>query len=410
MAEVKTDRFPRPVEAERLLERRVNTPTDKWDDLKWGEHSHAFTVAHSCEADILDDIHGLLNKAMSSGDSFQTFRDGMLDAMEKTGWYGGAGHTKDDKEYINWRIKIIYDTNMRTAYAAARYRRQLQDAESRPIWVYLSKVVGANRRPEHIELHGKAFRYDDPFWDTYYPPNGWGCECSVTTKSESGAKREGITVEDSGGMDLPDIDPTWSYNPGREALAPNFAKFTGLCDIKLPDQRTAYTHVVEQYRKDMDGTRMTAGEFDTLVSRINRKDYTPTGVNYQVGNLESQRFEVIRDAGIMDSKIMATDGALYHSIANKDRGPSRQKADQKIPDDQQKEIYPLLQNPESIFEEIGTKRPRQGRIFHFVKDMHDGKVIKILLEQRNGSTALRIVTMGKIAKGHYRGTQYKKIW
>ena len=55
------------------------------------------------------------------------------------------------------------------------------------------------------------------------------------------------------------------------------------------------------------------------------------------------------------------------------------------------------------------KRPRQGRIFHFVKDTRDGKVIKILLAQRTASTALQIITMGKV-EDHYDEAQYQKIW
>jgi hypothetical protein len=44
-----------------------------------------------------------------------------------------------------------------------------------------------------------------------------------------------------------------------------------------------------------------------------------------------------------------------------------------------------------------------------VKDTHDGKVIKVLLEQRIPSTALRIVTIGKV-EDHYGEAMYKKIW
>jgi SPP1 gp7 family putative phage head morphogenesis protein len=375
------DRFPRPVEAERFLERRINTPTVNWDDLKWGEHAHAFTAAHSCEANILDDIHGLLNKAMSAGGSYQAFRDGMLDAMDKAGWYGGNGHTKDDKDYINWRIKIIYDTNMRTAYAAARYRRQLQDADSRPVWVYLSKLVGANRRPEHLGLHGKAFRYDDPFWDTYYPPNGWGCECSVTTKSESGAKRAGITVEDSETMNLPEIDPTWSYNPGREALAPNFNKFTALPKDIVKEAQAAYS-------RDMQNTRMTEGEFNTLLRRASEPDFKSLNIMYQVGTLEERRFTALQKTGVRDAKVMAGDKQLWHGTGDK---VNRQKISERLFN----ELYNQLQEPETIYEE--NVKNKFYRVFHFVKDTKDGKKLKILLhltKLKDTAIALQVRTMG----------------
>jgi uncharacterized protein with gpF-like domain len=81
---------------------------------------------------------------------------------------------------------------MRTAYAQAQYRKQLQWAALRPIWVYQSQLAGKNWRAEHLALYGRAYRYDDAFWDTYYPPNGWGCQCDMTTKSEAGRNGMGL--------------------------------------------------------------------------------------------------------------------------------------------------------------------------------------------------------------------------
>ena len=59
-----SDKIPYPEIARKFLEKKINVPTDKWDELKWGEHAHAFTVAHSNEAAVLDTIHGLLNQAI----------------------------------------------------------------------------------------------------------------------------------------------------------------------------------------------------------------------------------------------------------------------------------------------------------------------------------------------------------
>jgi uncharacterized protein with gpF-like domain len=400
------DRFPEPTEAKRYLKRKLNVKTDAWDDLKWGEHAHAFTVAHSMQANVLDDIHGLMNRAMAEGQAFGDFRKGMLDMMGKRGWYGKAGKTQEDKTYINWRIRIIYDTNMRTAFAAARYREQLESAEARPIWVYVSKLHGKNRRQEHILLHDKAFRYDDPFWSTYYPPNGWGCQCRVTTKSEHGAVRDSVKVLQSGsdgkppaisGEDWGKFDPTWKYNPGRESLAPKFAKFD---NIKASDKKNG-THQMEEirnkYQEDLNKSRMTEQEFSAYMRRVKDVEYRGAGYILQVGNLESKRFVALSlKTGITDSKIMATDTQLWHSQGNKikrvDTAKSRtdltpaeknklvkQLEDIIIPQEMFGDVYEQLREPERIYIEKKPHTKMKAVDIHFVKTLLNGKVIKIIV-------------------------------
>jgi hypothetical protein len=396
MPVVKKHNVPVPHLAIDFLAKKKIVPTDDWDELKYGEHAHAFTVAHSSGTDILDSIFALMNKASAEGISFGEFRNGMLDAMKEKGWYGGAGHGKDEKGYINWRIGVIYDTNMRTAYSQAHYREQLRGAELRPIWVYNSLLSGNNRRQEHIALHGKAFRYDDSFWDTYYPPNGWGCECYVTTESEHSAEKAGIAVEDSQNIILPEIDPTWKYNVGREALAPNFSKYTNLPQSALKD-------IYANYRNSMDGTRLTKGEFQTLIKRTNEADYKTLNVNYQVGNLDAERFDAVKKKGIADSKIMSTDSTLKHGTAQKNEG-------QKVPERLFSDLYETLQSPEAIYEE--GVADKLYRVFHFVKDTKDGNKLKVLLHQRklkNGFTALQVRTVG-YGQYEYEKPEYEKIW
>jgi uncharacterized protein with gpF-like domain len=384
---------PVPQKAIDFLSKKIRVETEKWDDLKWGEYAHAFTVAHSAGAGVLDEIHRLLNGALEDGVSFQEFRNGMLDNMKKSGWYGGAGHAADEKRYINWRIGVIYDTNMRTAYAQANYREQLEGAELRPVWVYQSQLAGDNRRQEHIELHGRAFRYDDPFWDTYYPPNGWGCECYVNTESEHGAEKAGIKVEDSKGITLPEIDGTWAYNAGREALAPNFSKYTNLPKDTLAAAK-------EKYRADMEKTKLSFGQLKKLKDAMEAKDYRfekKRAVNYQVGNLDKAR-QTAMDAD--DSKIMASEERIYHGLVAK-------AENQKIKEGRMADVYKAISEPEEIYENTAPNHKEFGREFHFVKKLKDGKIINIVLRKLNG-TALKIITMGEI-DDHHKSAKYKKI-
>ena len=34
-------------------------------------------------------------------------------------------------------------------------------------------------RPEHAALHGVTLPPSDPFWQSYFPPNGWNCRCTA---------------------------------------------------------------------------------------------------------------------------------------------------------------------------------------------------------------------------------------
>jgi len=406
-----SDTIPYPEIAHKFLEKKINVATDKWDELKWGEHAHAFTVAHSNEAAVLDTIHGLLNQAIQEGISFKDFRDGLIDMMHAKGWYGGNGHTKDDKRYINWRIGLIYDVNMRCAYEAEHYRNRLIGADLRPIWVYRHDPAVTNPRAEHLALDGKAFRYDDAFWNTYNPPNGWGCRCYVTTMSEHEAEKKGLAIEHSDDAGNPPeikdvnwntFDPTWKYNPAREALAPNFSTYKNLAKIKGKDGKSILSHVTESYRKSMEGTKLTKGEFNVLAKRINKKDYTPQNILYQVGNLEAERFEAMQEIGVADCKILASDKDLYHGIGDKN-------AKQRIPETRFEDLYDGFQKPDAIYENVQPDYEKDGREFHFVKKINESKVIKAILKQRDESLSLRIKTLSFIQDDTML-KKYKKIW
>lgn len=77
----------------------------------------------------------------------------------------------------NWLI-TEYNQAIAAAQSAARWNDYMKHAQDMPYLQYQC-IMDANTRPEHIALHGIIKRIDDPFWDKYMPPNGWGCRCEA---------------------------------------------------------------------------------------------------------------------------------------------------------------------------------------------------------------------------------------
>lgn len=183
------------------------------------------------EESLLDDLREAVDKAISTGTTLAEFRKDFDATVAKHGWsYKGSR---------GWRTAVIYDTNLSVAYSAGRYRQMSGPAVKsvRPYLRYLPSS-SANPRKEHQRWYNLVLPHDDPFWDTHFPPNGWGCKCGVTSVSGRELKRLQREEADSDypiRTDSPDIrtveyvdkktgqvreipagiDPGWDYNPGK---------------------------------------------------------------------------------------------------------------------------------------------------------------------------------------------------
>ena len=45
-------------------------------------------------------------------------------------------------------------------------------------------------------MDGRVFQADSPVWDTWYPPNGFRCRCTVRSLSKRQVEQMGLTVEE----------------------------------------------------------------------------------------------------------------------------------------------------------------------------------------------------------------------
>ena len=70
------------------------------------------------------------------------------------------------------RLRIIFDTNLRTANAAGRWSRVQRNKRLMPFLTYI-QIDRPTRRDAHRPFHGVTLPVDHPFWKTHYPPNGW---------------------------------------------------------------------------------------------------------------------------------------------------------------------------------------------------------------------------------------------
>lgn len=170
----------------------------------------AFSVSGIAKGDELATVFNAILKAAESGTTFNEFKKDAAAVLERRGWTGKAA----------WRAETIFRTNVQTAYSVGRYKEMMAVKKTRPYWQY-SAVNDSRTRPTHWAMNGKIYPADHPFWDTWYPPNGFNCRCGVVTLSQANIDGEGLKVETedpTGGLIEP-VDPvTGNKMPARPLM------------------------------------------------------------------------------------------------------------------------------------------------------------------------------------------------
>ena len=212
-------------EAIDFFQSKVRVPTRAYTDLMNRAHSKAYMVAGAMRDGLLCDLQEAIGRAFTAGDTLEDFRKDFDNIVAKYGWKYKGGR--------NWRTRVIYDTNVRTAYSAGHWQQMQAAKRMRPYGRYLLGP-GIGPRVEHLAWDGKVVPLDDPWWDYRWPPNGWGCKCSVVSVSQRELERNGWTVEHPEAdktikvtVNTPDgpmevetvegVDPSFAYNPGKSA-------------------------------------------------------------------------------------------------------------------------------------------------------------------------------------------------
>lgn len=205
---------------------KLRLPTARWTDLWQGQHARAFVVAGAMNDDLLRDFQSAILKAIEQGTTLEEFRRDFDRIVAAHGWSYKGGR--------NWRSRLIYQVNLRMAYAAGHWGQAQRTKKRRPYLRYVA-VQDERTRPQHRTWHGTVLHVDHEWWKTHYPPNGWNCRCNVVSLSERDLKRFGFKVSESPPpgetvdhtintaagptkVTVPEgIDPGFGYNPGEAA-------------------------------------------------------------------------------------------------------------------------------------------------------------------------------------------------
>ena len=173
-----------------------------YKDVWHEEHATAFTVAKAMQLDVLTDLHNSVISSIENGESFDTFRKNIKPLLQKKGWWGKkkmtdplTGKEVNAQLGSDRRLKTIYRVNMRSAFQREQYKQTMESV----MHPYLMYRIGAsvNHRKEHVSWDGLILPKDDPWWNSHFPPNGWGCNCYTRAVSEARLKKyqeQGIRI------------------------------------------------------------------------------------------------------------------------------------------------------------------------------------------------------------------------
>ena len=212
-------------------------PSFAWQDVYGEIHGRMLTVAKSAGFDILKDVYDGLVAALKDGKSPKAFAADLTPILKAKGWWGRqavtdpeTGETVMAQLGSPRRLRLIYDVNMRVSYAAGAWTRFERARRERPFLRYVA-IMDLRTRPEHAARNNVCLPIDDPFWETWAPPCGWNCRCTLQNLSQADVdrmrdrlkfeapadkmrdwtnKRTGEVVRLPAG-----IDPGWGHNPGK---------------------------------------------------------------------------------------------------------------------------------------------------------------------------------------------------
>lgn len=408
-----------------------------WHEIYEEAHAKAFTVAKMTEADLLKDTHKMLTTAIKEGWSEGKFKKNATELFEKKGWVG-------KKEVINpktgelqtvelgtpRRIKKIFHCNMTSAYAVGRYKEQMENVDVAPYLQYVA-ILDSRTRPEHAAMNGKVFRYDDPIWNTMYPPNGWNCRCLVTQLTKGDVRRKNIEVETSEGKikevsevvgDTKKQNTVYTFSKGGNVyhLKPdagwgtNQALNSSNYDLLLYDKIKNFDYGIKQpLIKELNKNPVSINQIQSVIRKgikeIENGTFKPDKQSRTLAWLTPEILKFTEEKKLLNTGavILFSDKDIVHLLRTK------KNEKQKLTFSQVLRMPVTFRKPSAVYYDI------QDNALIYIKklqndEIDDGKdiikfVVKPQANKKQKQYVWELITAGRIKSEDLLSQRYKKI-
>ena len=268
-------------------------------------------VSSSLPEDCPDALRYALENNAFIFSGFKTFHSMREIGLSMVTDRGTVKQYEDFKKDVQ-RINAHYNTN----YLHAEYYHAVGSAQMAARWNEYAKdgdrydlqyrTAGDSRvREEHRLLDGITLPVDDPFWDKYFPPNGWGCRCeavqvrkgkyTLSDSADSMRKGDNITAGVKQQM--------FRFNPGKT--------------MKLFPPKHPYYKVPNEVKKVLN-ERSASYErnYKKYLELLHDNDYTDVTFDAATGGLKAthRRHNFDRNKGWYERSIQNVGYKNGHSV------------------------------------------------------------------------------------------------
>lgn len=367
--------------------KKINLPTNSYDEVSAMMHDYAFVVAGANTAEMVADFRRAMDRAITDGQSFDEFKKHYKEIAKR--------HQFDDS---NHRAKLIYTTNLYASYNHGRYEQQSRLRDVLPYWQYQHND-NANPRLHHKALDGVVYRADDPWWQSYYPPRGYNCHCTVRAYDDKDLERYGLTVSTPPPIEYEDViigkqsgrvqlvrvpkGVTPGFEAPKQAVPVDVVDklvMAKLVDLPPPLASTIVSRVLD-YAPALAMLNQSVGRF---VDEAIQRGYATNTLKY-VGVIPNPVITKLAERGVepQSAVIGVLDDNIWHGLRD-----SKKAKQINLPVEFWRNLPEKLRKPTAIL----LDNTHADHALIFVYDSDDGKVIVSLdykAKRRNSHTGKR---------------------